>query len=179
LLFLVTTILLFKFRLLQETQLLKIYTIFFLESHKVKVNKNRGHFTVHTLSRRLESCFLAAEDETLADCEQVPEDRQREVAGRSLLLAATAVAVVIVVVVVVTVVAADSGDQGFDFVESFAESVVVVAAVAVGPEAVAVAVVVAVVVAVAVVEAVAAEPEAVVVVASAAGVQGFLDGAAE
>ena len=172
---LVTTILLFKFRLLQE--ITKDLHYFFLKSHKVKVNKNRGHFTVHTLSTRLESCFLAAEDETLADCEQVPEDRQREVAGRSLLLAATAAAVVIVVAAVV--VAVDSGDQGFDYAESFAESVVVVAAVAVGPEAVAVAVVVAVVVAVAVVEAVAAEPEAVVVVASAAGVQGFLDGAAE
>lgn len=169
-LFLVTTILLFKFRLLQETQLLKIYTIFFLESHKVKVNKNRGHFTVHTLSTRLESCFLAAEDETLADCEQVPEDRQREVAGRSLLLAATAAAVVIVVAA--AVVAVDSGDQGFDYAENFAESVVVVAAVAVERESVVVA-------AVAVVVAVAAEPEAVVVVASAAGVLEFLDGAAE
>jgi hypothetical protein len=170
---LVTTILLFKFRLLQE--ITKDLHYFFLESHKVKVNKNRGHFTVHTLSTRLESCFLAAEDETLADCEQVPEDRQREVAGRSLLLAATAAAVVIVVAAVV--VAVDSGDQGFDYAESFAESVVVVAAVVVVPESVVVAAV-AVVVAVAVV-AVAAEPEAVVVVASAAGVLEFLDGAAE
>jgi hypothetical protein len=130
------------------------------------------------LSTRLESCFLAAEDETLADCEQVPEDRQREVAGRSLLLAATAAAVVIVVAA--AVVAVDSGDPGFDYAESFAESVVVVAAVAVEPESVVVVVVVAVgPEGVAVVVAVAAEPEAVVVVASAAGVLEFLDGAAE